>query len=497
MSAYLADILGFKIGKKRLSIFRIRPKYVARISVSIAGAMIPLVTILLMSSSSSDFREWITRGREAIAEYKTAVSEKNQVQAELAANKKQLDDLGKRANELSKQYQTKVAEIAEQDRKIKVQTQKIREQEAKVSALNGQVQRIEQENKASKQELTTQKSLLVAEQDKLSKLRVERERLEKQKQISAKELENARIEGQDIKQKNLELDQENQNLQRGLAKIQSQLTELATELKTLKDQRDTAQTLSVEAQQQLKDLQASINLLKGDRDRYEEAVGNLKKTIDSYRQTPLTFVPNEEVTRMTVAAGLNLTEAKVLASALLRQARLSAEKRGAKYSFASVDDQSIRLFLRNGQGQVLLRSEEQLWPIIANQSRASVIVASAAFNFFQGEPVWLTFTQHLNPVVFQSGDVIAESRIDGKRSEGVIYSQVTEFLTSRVNDSAKKAKMIPVRIGYEESFGALGPEDLLAIVKQIHEVNRIVRIQAVTSEETRAGDRLRINLRIK
>ena len=70
ISAFVADILGYKIGKKRLSLWHIRPKYIARGSVTITGMLIPLITVLLLAASSAEFRTWITRGRKAVQELK-------------------------------------------------------------------------------------------------------------------------------------------------------------------------------------------------------------------------------------------------------------------------------------------------------------------------------------------------------------------------------------------------------------------------------------------
>ena len=47
VAAYLGDILGYRLGKRRLSLLRLRPRTTARLVGILAGILIPAVTVLV------------------------------------------------------------------------------------------------------------------------------------------------------------------------------------------------------------------------------------------------------------------------------------------------------------------------------------------------------------------------------------------------------------------------------------------------------------------
>ena len=54
--AYLGDILGRRIGKKKLSLFKLRPRYTAILVSVITGILIAAITLTILSVASQDVR---------------------------------------------------------------------------------------------------------------------------------------------------------------------------------------------------------------------------------------------------------------------------------------------------------------------------------------------------------------------------------------------------------------------------------------------------------
>ena len=54
--AYLGDILGRRIGKRKLSLFKLRPRYTAVLVSVITGILIAAITLLILSVASQDVR---------------------------------------------------------------------------------------------------------------------------------------------------------------------------------------------------------------------------------------------------------------------------------------------------------------------------------------------------------------------------------------------------------------------------------------------------------
>ena len=161
-SAYLADILGYKIGKKRLSIKRIRPKYVARISVVIAGMIIPIITMLLLYAVSSTFRTWITRGSEIVRDLEQKSKEVDKVNDELVKGEQKNASLSNANKILDDQNKKKQIEFNEAQAKVKELNTKVVNLNYSIAALNKTISSINLEKVAAQSKLAPLKSQLVA-----------------------------------------------------------------------------------------------------------------------------------------------------------------------------------------------------------------------------------------------------------------------------------------------------------------------------------------------
>jgi hypothetical protein len=125
-----------------------------------------------------------------------------------------------------------------------------------------------------------------------------------------------------------------------------------------------------------------------------------------------------------------------------------------------------------------------------------VLVATSGMNAFVGEPVPLEIRWFPNPIVLRKGDLVAESRIDGTLSSSDVLAQITEFFRKSVRSKAHELGMVPV-LGQESTFGSVSNEDLLALLSSIKEANRRIRLLAFAGQDTRAGDPLRLEFRLR
>ena len=74
--AYAGDVLGFKFGKQRISIFGLRPKYTSRLITAFTGMLISVVVLTILSIFSESVRV-------ALFKMKTLQHETNQLTAQL------------------------------------------------------------------------------------------------------------------------------------------------------------------------------------------------------------------------------------------------------------------------------------------------------------------------------------------------------------------------------------------------------------------------------
>lgn len=109
--AYAGDVLGRRMGKRRLSIFGLRPRYTAIITTSITGMLIATFTIMVMVTASSSVRDLVLRGWEIRREYRQARQLYEKATKELSEQRRIATSARKEASEATRQRDLLTAEI--------------------------------------------------------------------------------------------------------------------------------------------------------------------------------------------------------------------------------------------------------------------------------------------------------------------------------------------------------------------------------------------------
>ncbi len=92
--AYLGDILGKRIGKKRISIFGLRPRTTAMLVTIFIGAVISVVTFLLLITFSSQMRQMLLRTEQMQDKIQEMKLERNELQDEVGNLQNEVTQLG-------------------------------------------------------------------------------------------------------------------------------------------------------------------------------------------------------------------------------------------------------------------------------------------------------------------------------------------------------------------------------------------------------------------
>ncbi|MGC8777510.1 MAG: DUF3084 domain-containing protein [Candidatus Caldatribacteriaceae bacterium] len=139
--AYLGDILGRRIGKRKLSLLTLRPRYTAILISIVTGVLIAGVTLAILSLASRDVRTALfgmVELKQQLEDLNRQVLERN---VELENTRKTIAD-----------YQAKVAELEAREKEL--QTSKITlEEQAKV--LEKSVKELETQRKTLQEEVQT------------------------------------------------------------------------------------------------------------------------------------------------------------------------------------------------------------------------------------------------------------------------------------------------------------------------------------------------------
>lgn len=483
--ALLADWLGRTIGKKRLRLFHIRPRHTAAIFTLLAGMLIPFATILVIAAVSEDARQWILQGSAAIEDAKRLTKERNSLLEDVDRTRKEVRSLQverQRARQQLNDFSSRNKDLSKRADKLTKDVESARRgyQESLVS-----LKRTSSELRSNLRLLgsarldVNQKAKLVSSLDtklkqastQLSDMNSRTEKLVREIDLLERDIKEREsfITGLETSERNLRISVG--NFEKENAAIQEQLS---TARKDLAETRSLLQT----GQEELKDLQGQIQILKA--------------ISDNSRTQPLVYMKGDEVARITVPANMATSAARNQVTRLLRVARIGAEQKGARGAPAA------GFFTRDMESGPVSPDQQAslLVAQIAGYPEERVLVAKSLINSFRGEPCALEVDLYPNKLVFAAREVIAETRIDSALPIAEVIRRVGNLMTGPVRERALSLGMVP-KAGRENTLGEVDPDEVYAIVQSIKAEQRTARLQVLAAKEIKAGDPLEIEFRIR
>lgn len=481
--ALYADRFGRELGKKRLRLAGLRPRRTAEIIVFSAGVLAPLLAILVLMGVSAEARLWIAKGYRAVQEARSAEDARRRAieQYELVLTKSrrldsQIQDLETRLETMRSQSD-KFSKLAkESEQQAKTALQKVSGLDRKVFELGGQVSSRQQLLGKVQQDLT-------ASRERLGSLSQSFEVLQKQRddandevsklggEITSLETQIRGGEG-NLEELRKELAQRQQELREAEEARRIAIDSLNDELNNLNQALESAQALLSTARQNIQDI-ASKSLTE-----------------------PMIFEIGEEVARLPLERQLSALEAQRALDTVLRSARMAAGQRGARANPEGYEADLIDRFTANDQRITVTQQKEAIVRALTGRGQESLIVARAPVNAFANTFVPLDIQIYNNPFVFQEGELLGEERIEANASVGRIIEQVTNLLGTTVRRKAEERKMI-IASGRMEGLGRIEPAEVYAMVSTIQNLQRVVRLQAIARQTTRAGGPLQIDFRFR
>jgi len=111
--AFIGDWMGFRIGKKRVTIFGLRPHYTAIFITIITGILIAIITVTILTISSNDVRTALF-GMEALKDKLAYLSREVEIRnIQLSTVQKDLKETSTRLQEFEEKYQKLSEDIKE------------------------------------------------------------------------------------------------------------------------------------------------------------------------------------------------------------------------------------------------------------------------------------------------------------------------------------------------------------------------------------------------
>ncbi|MBC1220443.1 DUF3084 domain-containing protein [Nostoc sp. UCD121] len=466
--ATVGDRIGTRVGKARLSLFKLRPKNTAVVVTIFTGGLISASTLGILFAADEGLRKGVfelediqTDLRQKREQLKTAETQKSQVESELnqarIAQAKAQQDLQAINQSLqaanAKQLQTQ----AQLNRTISQQAQ-TQTQLQRTQGQLGQVVTQYQKAIAELQSVSNQRKELQAA---VELLKTERQRLYAEAKKAIDEAKTA-IEKRDRELANRQeaIEQRDRKIAQLDQLIQKRNVEVAAREEVIAKRESLLKEL--EAQQQQLELE----------------VARLEKFYQSYRDLrlgKLALIRGQ----LLSAAVVRITQPAAARQAVVQLLQEANRNANLQLSEPGANPANVEL-LRVTQDRV-----DQLSKQISDGQEYVVRIFSAG-NYVRGEKQIEFFADTArNQLVFSGGAVLATTSADSKTMTSYQLQQRLEILISASQFRARNAGIVE-DVQVEGTF--------LRFVAQLRQYNQPLEIKAIAAEDTYTAGPLRVKL---
>lgn len=495
--AALADTVGRNIGKRKHSVYRLRPRHTAALFAAVAGFLIPFFTIGLLSLVSTDVRRMLAESATIEQQLRKLQGEQRVLEARLEQGNQELTTVQREKAQLD----TRVSNLSEvnsklenQNKGLESQTQSARKE---LESERKTVISARREAEQSKRELSTLNAKSQALAKNVEKLRAD---------ITAKTTAVDTLENQrkKIERELRSIQDSNQQLYIAEQQLSARITGLQGEITDLKNQAEREGRNKLQLESQIKDRETELQSLQATRQTLADEISQLRElsrtltsSLTDLRSLPMTFAISQEIARFVVEPRRSEDEARIAFNRFKSLARERAKKAGA--GMDELGDYVNFIPYRDDRRRVevsALDQEREVIRSITNRPDEVVLIATARVNSFAGEYVRWTVRDYDNTIVYREGEVLAEIRVNGSNTSEEIFEELKELISVRVATRARADRLIPAQ-GSDTPFGEVSEQTLLQLIAEIQSTQRIVRVQAVAAQETRRADALRLGFRIR
>ncbi|MFP4662430.1 MAG: DUF3084 domain-containing protein [Halanaerobiales bacterium] len=154
--AYVGDQIGMKVGKKRISIFGLRPKYTSIIITVLTGILIAGLTLTILFATNNGVRQAVFNIQKTVAELQTTRSKLDNTTNSLQDTRSELSSA---QNELAE----KEIELQKRNALLDQRDEEITERNLELNNLQRQLEQMEQQ----REELAAENNSLEEQRDRL------------------------------------------------------------------------------------------------------------------------------------------------------------------------------------------------------------------------------------------------------------------------------------------------------------------------------------------
>ncbi len=466
--AYLGDLLGAWLVRRRSSIWGLRPRSSARLMAALVGALLPLLGLCVATIGSGYARIAVFQLRSLLQRQEELTGQIVELEQQVAASEREAEIADQRAAAAEKKAVELESIQADQQQQIAELTARRDELRGRVAGLIARREQLQSELKDAQAALQSAEADLAAARSDLSTTREELAQKTAAVQEKARRVEQLRLQIENISPQ--------------IADIQGQLSEAQKELESRFRRLE-------EANQQLEAVQSQL-----------EQVLRRQGLVATQRAV---FEPGDELIRVVLSADETQDQMESDLYEILHLASALAERRGIpegpngravvvvapipRWAAASKVPESM--IVRDVASQLRTRGPDE-W----------VVMVRAFRRYFPEDRTQLAvkFEAVPNRLVFHAGDVLDEFTISADVSAVQAFEQlwlrIINQPTSRVRARAFTEGMLP----HPETgnYGSIDLAKLFEAVEAIRAGRGMMRVRVVAAEDTYTPGPLLLDIQV-
>lgn len=502
--SYFGDLQGRRIGKKRKTVFGLRPKHTAILITSLTGSFIVALSVGGLLLVAQPVREVVLRGESAIRQIRDLEKLQKEIETRLAHAQLQADNADKQnvivrgtltqtQNNLTT-AQKHLVNLQTDLQKGNVSLVKLEAQRVRLNQQNDTLKTQNQKLTSVNNELEKQSTKYGVRNDELGKenLELHREQITIQKQNDLFKANNI-----ELAKKNSQLQKDGERLlaeQKDLEKQNSVLMQVSQDLNkaNLEDE--------MRARKKIAKLETDIANLTRDRERLLAYLDGADSAVQQYvalRSKRICMQAGELIGRKTIDTSLPLSDLRREISGLFADAEATTTLRGAT---KGTNNRTIRILTDNLSDHPLSEGEimEALLGEIKRAKGQQQLIATSLTNALAGEQVLVRLTMEPVRTTFRRGSIVASTVIPVVRSLDTMVSTLVQFLQKDVRNAAILAGTIPYsdKNTGDAEVGTLAPAELIELVDRLRRMGGEVVVSAVASDDLTSADPLKLTFRL-
>lgn len=512
--AWLGDVIGYRIGKSRRTIFGLRPRTTARLIGVLVGAILPLLGLGMAAIGSKQVRiallhlqDLQRHNRELAAETEKLLADQRRLQDEVKKSstaaeeaRREAAEAHSRAEDAQQRLAALRVRLSEVRGRLATTRTALAQAQRRLASLQRQRDLLQQRVEALQAEAKDLSAKLAAADEQTRKLERERQATAIRLQETTEKLADAEAKRDAALGEVQQLRAEADGLKAAVAELDRQRRQLADETEAYK--RRLSETITeLEAQQ--KKLADAERQVKAAGEYLERLQAEFARRLAEERlveESPVVIEPGEEIVRAIVSARQTRDQLEAALTEIMVLANQAAVRRGVAPDARGKALVLVRPLPPRAVPGERLDEEDVIYGvaqrILTSEEESFLVAVRSLERHFAAERRPLMVEMRVTPdkVRFRANEVILTLRFEAGTPGAEVLRRLLA-LRPRLREIAQDRGLLPdPRTG---EYGVLLADQMLAAVERISKAKGPTELRVLAARDVRTAEPLAVNLEVR